>query len=282
MKNNRFILKVNCKDERGIVARVTMPLYQLGCTLTSLDQFTDPDTKRFFMRLTLEGEIDLPTLNQKLKPVFDQFNGKCSVIPQDQKTRLLILCSKPDHCLVDLLAKTNRNALPVEIAAVVSNHPDLRPLVEWYGYPYHHIPVTQEIKEVQENQIAELFHSYKADLIILARYMQILSNKFCEQFTGKAINIHHSFLPSFKGAVPYTQAYNRGVKIIGATAHFITADLDEGPIIHQEIIRVNHTHSAKDLAHYGADVEAVTLSKAVKYAAEHRVFINDNKTVVLK
>ena len=282
MTNNRFILKVNCKDERGIVARITTPLYQWGCTLITLDQFTDLETERFFMRLTLEGEIDYDSLNQRLKPIFDQFEGDCSLIRYEQKMRLLILCSKPDHCLVDLLAKTKRDSLPVEITGVISNHDHLRQLVEWYGYPYHYLPVTEESKDSQEKQIAELFHSYKAHIIILARYMQILSNKFCKQFEGKAINIHHSFLPSFKGAQPYKQAYNRGVKIIGATAHFVTGDLDEGPIIQQEIIRVNHTHSPKDLAHYGADVEAIALSKAVKYTAEHRVFINDNKTVVLK
>ncbi len=282
MTKKRFILKVNCLDEKGIVARITTSLFDMGNMIISLEQFSDPETKRFFMRLEFESESTQNSLTESLNPVFKQFNGKCELIDREKKIRLLIMCSKPDHCLVDLLAKTKRGSLPVEIAAVASNHETLKCLSEYHNIPFHYLPVTKETKLKQEAQISELHKKYNTDYIILARYMQVLSEGFCEVHSGKIINIHHSFLPSFKGASPYKQAHDRGVKIIGATAHFVTKDLDEGPIICQDIIRVNHTQTANDFARQGADIESLVLSRATKAIADYRVFLNGHKTIVLK
>lgn len=282
MAKKKYILKVNCLDEPGIVAKVCSALYDLGVNITSLDEYADPDTKRFFMRVETHTDKEKEQIEEKLKPVFSQFDGKGQVIDAERKIKLLVMCSKTDHCIVDILAKAKRGALNVEVVAVGSNHEKMRSLVEWYGIPYHYLPITKETKSQQEAEITALYEQYNADLIILARYMQILSQDFCTRHSGKTVNIHHSFLPSFKGAGPYKQAHDRGVKIIGATGHFVTEDLDEGPIICQETIRVNHTHSAKEFAGYGADIESLVLSRSIKYLTEYRVFINDHKTVVLK
>lgn len=282
MTKNQFILKLNTLDEKGIIARITMPLYEIGCMITCLSQFSDSETGRFFMRLAFECEEGHHELEKKLTPILASFEGTSHLYESDRLPRFLLLCSKPDHCVIDLLAKMKRGSLPIDIVAVASNHQDLRPLVEWHGLPYHYLPVTKATREQQEQQIAGLIEETGAEYVILARYMQILSNQLCDRYAGRIINIHHSFLPSFKGAHPYTQAHQRGVKVIGATAHFVTADLDEGPIIWQEVIPVNHSHTPHDLTTHGADVESLTLSKAVKYIAERRVFLNGQKTVVLK
>ena len=282
MAKNKFILKVNCVDEKGIIARITNPLFEIGCMINTLDQYADTETNRFFMRLSFEGDNEREELESALEPINKELDGTLVVIDQNEKMKVLILCSKPDHCVNDILVKVKRGALPLEVCAVASNHNTLQGLTEWHDYEFHHLPVTRETKPQQEAQIGALFESKEADLIVLARYMQILSPEFCERYSENIINIHHSFLPSFKGASPYKQAHGRGVKMIGATAHYVTSDLDEGPIISQEIIRVKHSDNAQDLARYGADVECITLSRALKYHAEHRVFINRNKTVVLK
>lgn len=282
MAKKNYILKVNCKDERGIVARISMGLYELDMNIISLDEYADPDTGRFFMHILAEGETPKTLIEEKLAPVGASIDGYVKVIDPEVKTKIFVMCSKTDHCLVHLLARAKAGAMNVEIVGVGSNHEDQRQLVEYHGFPYHYLPVTKETKKEQEAQITALYEKYDADYIILARYMQILSPEFCARHSGKVVNIHHSFLPSFKGAGPYKQAHERGVKIIGATGHFVTEDLDEGPIICQDTIRVNHAHTAKDLARYGADIEALVLSRAIKYIADHLVFLNEKKTVVLK
>jgi formyltetrahydrofolate deformylase len=200
----------------------------------------------------------------------------------EKRPNLLILCSKERHCLNSLLNKQKTGLLPANISLIASNHRVLEEMAGWYNLPFYHLPITPETKQSQEQEIKRLIEEYKIDYIVLARYMQILSPEFCRDFAGKIINIHHSFLPSFKGANPYLQAYERGVKVIGATAHFVTPLLDEGPIIHQETIAVDHSYTAQELARNGADVEAIVLSKAVKYVVEGKVFIDKNKTVVFK
>jgi formyltetrahydrofolate deformylase len=199
---------------------------------------------------------------------------------QAVKPRVLVLVSKFDHCLNDLLYRARSGLLDIEIVAVASNHPDLRPLTQSYGIDYHHLPVTPETKPRQEAEILALVEHYQADLVVLARYMQVLSEDLCAKLAGRVINIHHSFLPSFKGAKPYHQAYARGVKLIGATAHYVTHDLDEGPIIEQEVARVNHTHSPEDLAAIGRDVERQALARAVRWHTEHRVLLDGHKTII--
>ena len=285
MKNqNEFVLTLSCKDTTGIVHAVSGLLYQAGCNIIDSQQFGDvqseDSTGLFFMRVHFAAPdhlADAVTLNKLFSHVQDQFK---------MNAQIRALASKHGHCLNDLLFRWRSGWLPVDIPAIVSNHPDYAELAASYGIPFHHLPLptgsSAEVKRQQEQQVEALVQDQGIDLVVLARYMQILSPEFCAFLKGRAINIHHSFLPSFKGAKPYYQAHDRGVKLIGATAHYVTADLDEGPIIEQDVERVDHTLSPEDFTAVGRDVECVVLARAVKWHVEHRVLMNGHKTVVFR
>ncbi|GLX00873.1 formyltetrahydrofolate deformylase [Microtetraspora sp. NBRC 16547] len=275
-----YVLTLSCPDRPGVVAAVSGLLARHGCNITESQQFGDPVAKRFFMRVQFTGGLPLDDLRTAFAELAPEFGMDLQLFDQAVKPRVLVLVSKFDHCLNDLLYRTRSGLLDIEIVAVASNHPDLRPLTQSYGIDYHHLPVTPETKGQQEAEILTLVAHYEADLVVLARYMQVLSEDLCAKLAGRVINIHHSFLPSFKGAKPYHQAYTRGVKLIGATAHYVTSDLDEGPIIEQEVARVNHTHSPEDLAAIGRDVERQALARAVRWHAEHRVLLDGHKTII--
>ncbi|KAI1467326.1 Formyltetrahydrofolate deformylase [Daldinia caldariorum] len=279
--NNDHILTLSCPDKPGIVHAVTGLLANQGLNILELQQFADRTSQRFFMRVRFghaesTSNLDEPMAELAAKLDMDQYDLR----PASQKPRVLIMVSKIGHCLNDLLFRAKSNQLGIEIPLIVSNHPDFKPLAESYGIAFHHLPVTKDTKLEQERQILDLIKQESIDLVVLARYMQVLSPGLCEAMSGKIINIHHSFLPSFKGAKPYHQAYDRGVKIIGATAHFVTADLDEGPIIEQRVARVDHSMSPKELVEEGSNVESQVLAAAVKWWSEKRVFLNGHKTVV--
>jgi formyltetrahydrofolate deformylase len=284
MQHNDYILTLSCPDRTGIVYRVSGLLFELGCNILDSQQFGDEETGRFFLRV----HFDLPsgTSAQQLRDRFtelaDPYAMDWQIHDARSKARLLIMVSKQGHCLNDLLFRVSSGHLHAEVAAIVSNHPDYASLAASYGIPFHHLPVTADTKAQQEQQIIDLVESERIDLVVLARYMQILSSDLCRALSGRAINIHHSFLPSFKGARPYHQAHQRGVKIIGATAHYVTADLDEGPIIEQDIERVDHTMTAQDLTQVGSDVESLVLSRAVRSHVEHRILLNGTRTVVFR
>lgn len=283
--NTRYILTLSCPDVRGIVAAVTGFLSAQDGFIIESTQFGDPSTMRFFMRVHFAAGDATPSY-EDLRAVFathvgNLFKMDWHINVATRKTRALILVSTHMHCLNDLMHRYKTGGLPIEIPAVISNHEDARSMVEWHGIPYHYLPIAHD-KTAQEAQIWEIIARESIDLVILARYMQILSPEFSAKLKGKAINIHHSFLPSFKGAKPYHQAYERGVKLIGATAHYVTDDLDEGPIIEQEVTRVEHAHDATMLTAIGRDIEAAVLARAVRYFSEHRVLLNGNKTVVFR
>ncbi|MFG6196147.1 formyltetrahydrofolate deformylase [Nonomuraea sp. JJY05] len=275
-----YILTLSCPDRPGVVAAVSGLLARHGCNIIESQQFGDRVGQRFFMRVQFAGPLSEDDLNGAFATLAPDFAMEFKVRDVARKPRVLIMVSKFDHCLNDLLYRVRSKALDIEIVAVVSNHPDLRPLTQSNGIDYHHLPVTPETKARQEAEVLALVEHYQVDLVVLARYMQVLSGELCEKLAGRAINIHHSFLPSFKGAKPYHQAHNRGVKLIGATAHYVTSDLDEGPIIEQEVARVNHSHSAEDLVAIGRDVECLALARAVKWHAEQRVLLDGHKTIV--
>ncbi|KAF2150289.1 formyltetrahydrofolate deformylase-like protein [Myriangium duriaei CBS 260.36] len=279
------ILTLSCPDRPGIVHAVTGVLTRKNLNILDAQQFSDPSSKKFFMRVHYEPVATQETENdQDAQSSFAQLakdmSMDLSVRPVAKKPRVLIMVSKIGHCLNHLLFQQATNQLPIEIPCIVSNHPDFEPLATRYNIPFHHLPVSAETKQQQEAEILKLIDSNQIDLVVLARYMQVLSPGLCSAMSGKIINIHHSFLPSFKGAKPYHQAYDRGVKIIGATAHFVTADLDEGPIIEQRVVRVNHGMSPKDLTQEGSNVESQTLAAAVKWVAEEKVILNGHKTIV--
>ena len=288
MTHANYILTLSCPDQMGIVHTVSGFLFERGGNILDSAQFDDTESNRFFMRVHFEEhrpEVGLDVLKAEFAPIAQQFNMDWQLFDGSVKPRLLIMVSKIGHCLNDLLFRHQSGNLPVEIAAVVSNHPDFAPLAASYNIPFHHFPLlgaSDEQKQAQEAQVLAVVAQEKIDCVILARYMQILSNNMCQQLNGRAINIHHSFLPSFKGAKPYHQAFDKGVKLIGATAHFVTADLDEGPIIEQDIARVDHAMNADEMTAMGRDVECVTLARAVKWHGEHRVLLNGKKTVVFK
>lgn len=288
MTQANFILTLSCPDQMGIVHAVSGFLFERGGNIVDSAQFDDQDSDRFFMRVHFEEhrpDVTLDVLKAEFAPIAEKYNMDWQLFDGRVKPRLLIMVSKIGHCLNDLLFRHQSGNLPIDIAAVVSNHPDYAPLAASYGVPFHHFPLlgsTDAQKAEQEAQVLNIVATEQIDCVILARYMQILSDNMCQQLNGRAINIHHSFLPSFKGAKPYHQAFNKGVKLIGATAHFVTADLDEGPIIEQDIARVNHAMSAAELTAMGRDVECVTLARAVKWHAERRVVLNGKKTVVFR
>ncbi|RLU90497.1 formyltetrahydrofolate deformylase [Streptomyces griseocarneus] len=278
----QYVLTLSCPDKKGIVHAVSSYLFMTGCNIEDSQQFGDRDTGLFFMRVHFGA--DAPVTLEKLRASFaaigDTFQMDWQIHRADEKMRIVLMVSKFGHCLNDLLFRSRIGALPVEIAAVVSNHTDFAELVGSYGVPFHHIPVTKENKPEAEARLLELVQAENVELVVLARYMQVLSDDLCKALSGKIINIHHSFLPSFKGARPYHQAHARGVKLIGATAHYVTADLDEGPIIEQEVERVRHDVTPDQLVAIGRDVECQALARAVKWHSEHRVLLNGRRTVV--
>jgi len=283
--SDKYILTLSCPDQPGIVAEVSHLLAAAGCNITSSDQFGDTDSGRFFMRVAVRPinvSISCVDLQERFRPLAEKFKMEWAIHDANKPQRVLIMVSKFDHCLMDILYRKDRGALFMEVPAVISNHQDAYQLTASYGIPFHHWPVTKDNKVQQEEKLLGLIEEEQIDLIVLARYMQVLSNKACERLAGKVINIHHSFLPSFKGAAPYQQAHKKGVKLIGATAHYVTADLDEGPIIEQNVARVNHAMTGDDLVATGRDVERVTLAEALKLHLEHRVLLNGTKTVVFK
>ncbi|MEW9530096.1 formyltetrahydrofolate deformylase [Microbispora sp. NPDC049125] len=275
-----YVLTLSCPDRPGVVAAVSGLLAREGCNIIESQQFGDPVERRFFMRVQFSGEPTLDALRTAFAALAPEFGMDFQLFDRAVRTRALVLVSKFDHCLNDLLYRVRSGLLPIDIVGVASNHPDLRPLTQSNGVDYHHLPVTPETRPRQEADILTLVDHYQADLVVLARYMQVLSEDLCAKLAGRVINIHHSFLPSFKGAKPYHQAHSRGVKLIGATAHYVTGDLDEGPIIEQEVARVNHTHSPDDLTAIGRDLECQALARAVRWHAEHRVLLDGHKTVI--
>lgn len=284
MNQNDFILTLACPDRRGIVHHVSGLLLAQDGNILDAQQFGDEQTGRFFLRVHFA--LDNPANVEALKVAFQaseaKFDMQWQIHGMQKKSRLLIMVSKQGHCLNDLLFRAKSGQLPAEIAAVVSNHREFETLAQSYGVAFHYLPVTPETKAAQERRLLDLIDAENIDLVVLARYMQILSAELCSALNGKAINIHHSFLPSFKGARPYHQAHARGVKIIGATAHYVTQDLDEGPIIEQDIERVDHAMSIDDLTQVGSDVESLVLSRAVASHVEHRILLNGNRTVVFR
>ena len=280
-----YILTVTCPDTVGIVAAVAGYLSKQNYFVEESAHFGDRDTGNFFSRtrFSLNGHTwSEAEFRDGFKKISDAFSMQWEVHDTSKLPRVVILVSKHEHCLNDLLYRYRTGALCMEIPAIVSNHDDLRSLAEWHDIPFHHVPITSDNKTDAEQQLLQILQDTKTDLVVLARYMQILSDNLCTQLTGRAINIHHSFLPGFKGARPYQQAHDRGVKLIGATAHYVTCDLDEGPIIEQSIERVDHTHNVNNLTTVGRDVEAITLARAVRYHIEHRVFLNGQRTVVFR
>ena len=285
MKNKpSFILTVSCPGRSGIVAAIGNFLADRDCFIKELHQYDDLDFGRFFCTIEFFFEGDQKPRVEQLRAAFEKtalgFDMKWAIHDAAQPTKVLIMVSKYDHCLRDLLYRRSTGELNIDITAVVSNHQALRTMVEHEKIPFIHLPVTKDTKSEQESRLMEIVDESGAELVVLARYMQILSDTLCSQLAGRCINIHHSFLPGFKGARPYHQAYERGVKLIGATAHYVTADLDEGPIIEQMVERVKHSHDAQHLTLVGRDIEAQTLARAVKNHVRHRVFLNGLRTVV--
>ncbi|WP_106848995.1 formyltetrahydrofolate deformylase [Blastococcus sp. Marseille-P5729] len=278
-----YLLTLTCPDRPGVVRALTDFLYQRGANILDLQQHSDRLTGRFFARILMEFPGEVPALErmrEQFAPVADDFEMSAQIIDVATPMKTLVLVSKIAHCLNDLLFRFRHGSVGIDIPVVVSNHPDLREMVEGYGVRFEHIPVTKDTKAQAEARMFELVDEYDIDLVVLARYMQILSSDACERLAGRAINIHHSFLPSFKGAKPYHQAHDRGVKIIGATAHYVSDVLDEGPIIEQDVARASHTMTPQDLVSVGRDVETQVLARAVKWHSERRVFLNDHRTVV--
>ncbi|MFJ6027602.1 formyltetrahydrofolate deformylase [Pseudarthrobacter sp. NPDC092424] len=279
-----FVLTFQCPDSLGIVQAVAGFLLTQECYILDIKQFGDHAGGQFFMRVHFSapdgGEVD--RLREDFAPVAAEWRMEWQLERHGRRQPILVMVSKYDHCLRDLLFRAQNGELPVEIVAVVSNHPDLSGLVDWHGVPFHHIPVTPETKPDAEAQLLALVDSYGAELVVLARYMQVLSDAATERLSGKAINIHHSFLPSFKGARPYHQAYERGVKTVGATAHYVNSELDEGPIISQQVIEVDHAYGPADLVTVGKDAECKALTNAVRWHAEGRILLSGNRTVILR
>ncbi|ANL32390.1 formyltetrahydrofolate deformylase [Rhizobium phaseoli] len=277
-----YVLTVSCKSTRGIVAAISSYLAEKGCNIIDSSQFDDLDTGKFFMRVSFISEEGLSgsAISADFAAVAAPFEMDYDFHDSESRMKVLLMVSRFGHCLNDLLYRWKIGALPIDIVGVVSNHFDYQKVVVNHDIPFHHIKVTKENKPQAEAQLVELVNQTGTELIVLARYMQVLSDQLCKQMSGKIINIHHSFLPSFKGANPYKQAYERGVKLIGATAHYVTADLDEGPIIEQDTARITHAQSAEDYVSIGRDVESQVLARAIHAHIHHRTFINGNRTVV--
>jgi formyltetrahydrofolate deformylase len=278
-----YILNLSCPDRQGIVHAVSGFLLERKGNIEEAAQYNDPDTGLFFMRVQFACDaVGQDTLRTQLATFADTFGMKWTLHDTTQPMRTVLMVSKEGHCLNDLLFRVKSGLLPLDIRAIVSNHREFYQLAASYNVPFHHIPVTAATKAQAEAKAFEVIEAEGAELVVLARYMQILSDDLCKKLSGRAINIHHSFLPSFKGAKPYYQAHDRGVKLIGATAHYVTADLDEGPIIEQDVARVDHSKTVEDFTAQGRDTESQVLARAVKWHSEHRVLLNGHKTVIFK
>jgi formyltetrahydrofolate deformylase len=275
-----YIITLSCPDKPGLVLAVSTWLVANSCNILDSDQFRDGSNNTFFMRVHFEGEAKLKALEHSFEPVATGNQISWQIWPCSQKPKVLIMVSKQEHCLTDLLFRAKNGELPIEIVLVASNHLEAKPIAAAQNIDFRHLPIDPDSKTAQEKLLLEEIAQRKINIVVLARYMQILSPEFCHAMAGKIINIHHSFLPGFKGAKPYHQAFEHGVKLIGATAHYVTAELDEGPIIEQGIERVGHRNTVSDLVNVGRDIERVVLAKAVKYHAEHRVLMNGHRTVV--
>lgn len=286
---SQFILTVDCPDTIGIVKTVSNFFYELGCSVVEAAEHADLDNKKFFARWQFcptektEQSITLEMLKAQFTPIAEAFEMNWNLHDGTIKPRVLLAVSQHGHCLNDLLYRwKEEEKFPAEIVGVVSNHEVFRDKVEWHGLPFYHLPITRETKPQQEQQILDIMSDLNVDLLVLARYMQILSDNLCQQLKGRAINIHHSFLPSFKGAKPYHQAKARGVKISGATAHYVTSDLDEGPIIEQDVQRVDHTMTSDKMVRLGRNIENIVLARAVYWHCQHRIILDGNRTIIFK
>ena len=289
MTHPEYILTLSCPDQRGIVRRVSGFLADYGCNILDSAQYGDAQSQLFFMRVHFAAEDERITdtvLRADFATLAATMQMNAQLHDAHHKPRMMLMVSKIGHCLNDLLFRYKSGLLPVEIPAIVSNHMEFYQLAASYNIPFHYLPLapgaSEQAKQMQESRVMEILHGQDIDLVVLARYMQVLSPAMCNALNGRAINIHHSFLPSFKGGKPYHQAHERGVKLIGATAHFVTGDLDEGPIIEQDVERVDHAMTADNLTSIGRDVECVVLARAVKWFVEHRILLNGHKTVVFK
>jgi formyltetrahydrofolate deformylase len=279
------LLKISCPDQVGLLARITSVIAGYGGNLTQVHQFTDPQEKWFFARLEIESRslcLCLDELRAAFAPIAEQFGAEWDIRSSETRPRVVLMASKLGHCLADLLWRWRSGELVCEIPCVIANHETLRPLVEREGIPFHCIPVTPANKTEAYSQVEQIWRDAKADLVVLARYMQVLPGDLCDRWPARVINIHHSFLPSFVGANPYQRAYERGVKLIGATCHYATADLDEGPIIEQEVVRVEHFHIEQELLRLGRDCERLALARGVRYHLADRVFVRGNRTTVFR
>lgn len=280
------VLTLSCPDRPGIVSAVSGFLFERDCNIVESRQFDDRENDTFFMRVQFapcgDGQLDLGLLRREFGPLAESYRMSWRMLSAAARQRVLIMVSREGHCLNDLLFRAASGALAIEVPAIVSNHPDMAAIADNYGVPYHHIPVTRETKPAAEGELLRLVDELEIDLVVLARYMQILSAGACEVLEGRAINIHHSMLPSFKGARPYRQAHDRGVKFIGATAHYVTAELDEGPIIEQKVARVDHSMGPEQVAALGRDTESLALAHAVAWHTQNRVMIDGIRTVVFQ
>ncbi|MGO4533643.1 formyltetrahydrofolate deformylase [Leifsonia sp. 2MCAF36] len=281
-QSNQLVLTLDCDDQLGIVHAVAGFLVAHGCNIVDSQQFDESSGERFYLRVqaTYPNATTTEALRAAFQATADTFGMNWSLTDTSERTRTILMVSKASHCMNDLLERWWNDQLPIDIPAIVSNHRDLEPIAERYGIPFIHIPVTAETKPAAEAELLSLIEKENVDLVVLARYMQVLSDQLCAALPNQIINIHHSFLPGFKGAKPYHQAHARGVKLVGASAHYVTADLDEGPIIEQEVFRVDHRSTPEDLVVAGREAERAALSRAVRWHAEHRVMVNGHRTVV--
>ncbi len=279
MQNKIYKLLIECKDKRGLIAKVTTLLHEHRCNIVSNNEFVDKALDHFIMRTEFQGKIDA----EKIRKIIKRRMPKGAIVrltPKHSTKSIVVLATKESHCVGDLMLRCRHDLLPGEIKGIISNHDDLEPLVRRFDYDFHHVPHENKSRKRHENEIIAILHHYQPDYIILAKYMRILSEEFVNELSHQMINIHHSFLPAFVGAKPYEQAYKRGVKIIGATAHFVTKELDHGPIIKQNVMPIDHSHDAKDLARFGRDIEKSTLASAVDLVLDDRVFIANNRTII--
>ena len=278
-----FRLIISCPDQVGIVAKVSAFIAERGGSIVEANHHTEVNERWFFMRheiLATSLGNDLPAFKEAFEPIAKQFNMEWQLNDSDKPKRIALFASKESHCLADLLYRWHEQDLPGEVACVIANHDDLRSMVEWYQVPFYHVPVSRDTKPEAFVKTEQIIEQHEVDVVVLARYMQIIPPNMCRDYAGRVINIHHSFLPSFVGAKPYHQAYERGVKLIGATCHYVTEELDAGPIIEQEVIRVNHAKNIDDLKRLGRDVEKITLARGLRNHLEDRVLIHGNKTIV--
>ncbi len=284
-RSHRYTLSLSCPDRVGVVAAVSGFLASHQGWITEANHHADAEAQRFFMRQEILADslpFDLATLRARFAPIAAEFRMDWRISDSARKKRVVLLVSKQEHCLYDLLARWQSGDLDIDIPCVISNHDTFRSLVEWHGIPFHHVPVSADNKTAAYAEVARVFDAAEGDVMVLARYMQILSPELCARYPGQILHIHHSFLPSFVGAKPYHQAYTRGVKLIGATCHYVTHELDQGPIIEQDVIRVDHSDAPEDLVRYGKDIEKAVLARGLRYHLEDRVLVHGNKTVVFR